>query len=175
MEFNMSFRGLFCKCLYSGETGIIDVFYLDKTFYLETEEKNLKEKDVRQIAYQALEARLKPGSDLDKLVAINVMGYEQNGELNDWKLNEIGEGTAIGELPDFSTHDGDVQEVIKKLSAWVFLTDMPEVDHNAHRGEISKVTVTLKTPERTYKVVGDTFAHAVCLAALEAVAFEIEL
>lgn len=115
---------------------------------------------------------LKPGRELDALVAEKVMGWVYHPEWN--KLAERVYGDEPGlfylrdrELPRYSENMSAVWEVVEKLNSLGWLIS---IGNGYYRGLGGKVAVQFKPENQNAHdiVIAETAPHAICLAALKA-------
>lgn len=112
---------------------------------------------------------MKPGRELDALVAEKVMGFTKD-EIGIWKQHEIGDGHLFSTLlPEYSTDIAAAWKVIEMLDQHIELI-RTSVDPQ-HISEIKTMKYTVKIPVTCSDVVitvsDETAPLAICLAALE--------
>lgn len=113
---------------------------------------------------------MKPGRKLDVLVIEQVMGKQVNAQTGTLFL-EIG----FGFYRDFSpsTDTGDAWKVMEKLQD---LNDHVWLDWNRNPGQVGQpnsYNCWYRNKKGEDGAFGETAPHAICLAALKAVGYEI--
>lgn len=107
---------------------------------------------------------MKPGRELDALVAEKVMGYPGDG--NVWYVT--GDYANPDSIPEYSTDIAAAWEVVEKMkhSSWSFSirsSDDCEAEFSLNDGKF------LQNADTVGMGRGDTAPYAICLAALKAV------
>lgn len=111
---------------------------------------------------------MKPGRELDELIAIKVMGWKvSDSDPFLWQINENETRHKNQFKP--STKPEDAEEVVWKVfnlgHSWI-------LGRNRTDGKFSAYLDFPEDPDWTK--VGDTEPHAICITALKAVGYEVK-
>lgn len=123
-----------------------------------------------------MEITMKPGKELDALIAENVMGlpvldYNNYGTITVSYENDENRQAVWVDLPKYSTDITAAWEVAEKLAEKGFYY---EIQQAWSQENTKRCRVYLNDGEARYIAIGDTAPHAICLAALKALGVEIE-
>lgn len=110
---------------------------------------------------------MKPGRELDMLVAEKVMGLNNTEYVKEWTQEQmkIVQGWWPKLYPNYSTDIAAAWEVVEKIQCRSF-------ELNWHLDSYNFVRIYKAKFQTTNFVYGETAAHAICLAALKFKNFE---
>lgn len=111
---------------------------------------------------------MKPGRELDALVAEKVMGWKRVGETLIPPMPP-GSSVCVPAFPQYSTDAALIPYIVARMAKLGF--DFTIGSRSPEPGFLSTFR-NLKTDEH-YKGVGENFSEATCLAALRAVGVEV--
>lgn len=122
---------------------------------------------------------MKPGCELDALIAKKVMDYTRIGDTENWRQHKIGAGTLEAPLPFFSKDISAAWEVVEKLKLFQIKQTNQTDGYSGYvqLWQDSDGPWTIGDWEDQLFILskGETAAHAICVAALKTVGIKVEI